>query len=276
MISPLKDYFKYSKAHFMPELPEVTYYKKYADATALHQEIVEVDPADSKIAQASKKEFEEALLHQKLEKSHRHGKYLMLTLSNGKILVFHFGMSGSFEYIKHDKLPKYAHFTLIFSDNSRLCFTCPRKLGKVYLSESLEAFKKEHKLGVDAMDLDLKTFQKLLFNKRGSIKGALLDQHLIAGIGNMYADEILFQTKIHPNAGINQLSEAEIKALYKNVHPVLKTVIKSQTEESALPENYLTPHRKSGADCPNGNSKIKKIKVAGRSTYFCPECQREK
>lgn len=264
------------KVHFMPELPEVTYYKKYVDATALHQEIVEVQVTDSKIAQASPKEFKDTLLHQKLEKSHRHGKYLMLTLSNEKILVFHFGMSGGFEYLKHDELPKYAYFTLVFNDNARLCFTCPRKFGKVYLAESLEAFKKEHKLGIDAMDLDLKTFQNLLFGKRGSIKGALLDQHLIAGIGNMYADEMLFQTKIHPNTGINELSEEEIKALYKNVHPILKTVIKSQSEESPLPENYLTPHRKPNADCPNGNGKIKKIKVAGRSTYFCPQCQKEK
>lgn len=260
----------------MPELPEVTYYKKYVDATALHQEIVVVQAADPKIAQASQKEFEDVLLNQKLEKSHRHGKYLMLTLSNEKILVFHFGMTGSFEYLKHDELPKYAYFNLIFSDGSRLCFTCSRKLGKVFLAESLEAFKKEHKLGIDAMNLDLKTFQKLLSGRRGSIKGALLDQHLIAGIGNMYADEMLFQTKIYPNTGIDQLSEKGIKALYKNVHPVLKTVIKSQTEESPLPKNYLTPHRKPNADCPNGNGKIKKIKVAGRSTYFCPECQEEK
>ncbi|HEA31156.1 MAG TPA: formamidopyrimidine-DNA glycosylase [Leeuwenhoekiella sp.] len=260
----------------MPELPEVTYYKKYVDATALHQEIVDIQVPDSKIAQASKKEFEEALLHQKFEKSDRHGKYVMLTLSNDKVLVFHFGMTGSFEYLKHDKIPKYAYFTVVFSDNGRLCFTCPRKFGKVYLAESLGAFKKEHKLGIDAMDLDLETFQKLLSPKRGSIKGALLDQHLIAGIGNMYADEMLFQTKIHPNTPVNHLSEVTLKALFKNVHPVLETVIKSQTEEDPLPNTYLTPHRHPGADCPNGNGKIKKMKVAGRSTYFCPECQEEK
>ncbi|WP_031427259.1 Fpg/Nei family DNA glycosylase [Flavimarina sp. Hel_I_48] len=260
----------------MPELPEVTYYKKYVDATALHQEIVAVHVDDPKIAQASEKDFKEALLQQKLEKSLRHGKYVLLTLSNNKILIFHFGMSGSFEYLKHDELPKYAYFTLIFSDNSRLCFTCPRKFGKVFLAESIEAFKKEHNLGIDAMDLDFNTFKNLLSGKKGSIKGALLDQHLIAGIGNMYADEMLFQTKIHPKTSIDKLSESTIKALFKSMHPVLKTVINSQSQDEPLPKDYLTPHRKPDAPCPNGNGKVEKIKVSGRSTYFCPECQKEK
>ncbi|MGB3775617.1 MAG: DNA-formamidopyrimidine glycosylase family protein [Leeuwenhoekiella sp.] len=271
MIFNLSNFKK--KNLFMPELPEVTYFKKYVDSTALHQEITAVQVNDSKIAQASLKDFEDALLNQKLEESHRHGKYIFLTLSNGKTLVFHFGMTGSFEYLKHDELPKYSYFVLIFNDNSRLCFTCPRKFGKIYLSDSFEDFKKQHKLGIDAIDLDLKTFQSLLSNKRGSIKGALLDQHVIAGIGNMYADEILFQTKIHPEKAVNELSEDSIKKIFDNIHPVLNDVIKSQSNDEPLPKEYLTPHRKSGANCPNENGKIEKIKVSGRSTYFCAQCQ---
>ena len=259
----------------MPELPEVTYFKKYIDATALHQQIASVSVSDDKIAEASQKKFSDALSHQEFKQSHRHGKYVMLTLTNDKLLVFHFGMTGKFEYLKHDNIPNYAYFIIVFTNGSRLCFTCPRKLGKVYLAESLEAFIKEHKLGIDAMDLDLETFQKLLSGKRGTIKGALFDQHLIAGIGNMYADEMLFQSKIHPKTSIDKLTAEKIEGLYNNIHPVLKTVIKSQTEETPLPENYLTPHRRSGASCPNGNGSIKKIKVSGRSTYFCPSCQVE-
>lgn len=259
----------------MPELPEVSYYKKYVDATALHQTIKEIKIEDTYILEASEKELKDTLIGQKLESSTRHGKFIFMELTSGKSLMFHFGMTGHFEYLKHEELPKYAYFSLIFEDNARLCFVCPRKLARVYLAKDHSTFIENQNLGVDALDLDLETFRKLLSGKRGSIKGALLDQHLIAGLGNMYADEVLFQTHIHPNSKINTLKQVDIEKIFHEIKPVLEAVIKAQSEDKSLPENYLTPHRGKGKKCPTCNTNLEKMQVAGRSTYYCPKEQTE-
>ena len=260
----------------MPELPEVAYQKKYVDATALHKEVVKIDFGAKKLFQSPQKEFEDALLKEKISETRQVGKYLFLKMTSEKQLVLHFGMSGRMEYYQHDEVPKHSQLTLIFKDGSRLSFVCPRKFGKIYLAEGVEDFREEKSLGKDALEVKEEEFMELLQDKKGSIKSALTDQHVIAGIGNLYADEILFQCKIHPKSSTAKLSEKEKKSLFKEMGNILKRVIKSKTEDSKLPESYLTRHRKEGADCPDCKGKVEMIKISGRSTYFCPECQQEK
>lgn len=255
----------------MPELPEVTYSKNYADATILHKEITALTFSASKIFQAPEKDFKDALVHQEFTGTTRHGKYLFLETSGGKCLVLHFGMTGDLEYSHQGDAPEYAYFTITFSDNSRLFFICPRKFAKVFLADSIDQFKEEHSLGPDALDMPLEEFQKMLDGKRGSIKGALMNQKYIAGLGNLYSDEVLFQSGIHPTTKPVDLSEKEVKTIYKNISVVLDTVIKSKIYDTSLPSGYLTAHRKEGADCPKGKGKVKMMKVAGRSSYFCEE-----
>ncbi|MDT0645558.1 DNA-formamidopyrimidine glycosylase family protein [Zunongwangia sp. F260] len=260
----------------MPELPEVAYQKKYVDATALHKEVVKIDFGAKKLFQSSQKEFEDAILNEKISGTQQLGKYLLLKITSEKELVLHFGMSGKMEFYQHDEVPKHAQLTLFFEDDSRLSFVCPRKFGKIYLAEGIEDFQKKHSLGNHALDVKEEEFMELLQDKKGSIKSALTDQHLIAGIGNLYADEILFQCKIHPKTSTAKLSEKEKKSLFEKMGKILKKVIKSKTEGSKLPESYLTRHRKEGADCPDCKGKVEMIKISGRSTYFCPDCQVEK
>ncbi|WP_373057316.1 Fpg/Nei family DNA glycosylase [Zunongwangia sp. H14] len=260
----------------MPELPEVAYQKKYVDATALHKKIVKVETGVAKLFQSPQKDFKKALENQKFEETTQLGKYLFLKISSGQQLVLHFGMTGKMEYYQHDEVPKHAQLTTIFDDDSRLSFVCPRKFGKIYMADGVEDFQKKHSLGNHALDIEEKEFLELLQEKKGSIKGALTDQHVIAGIGNLYADEMLYQCGIHPKSKTENLSEKDKKCLFKEMDKVLKRVIKSKTEDSRLPESYLTRHRKEGADCPNCKGKVKMIKVSGRSTYLCPNCQKEK
>lgn len=260
----------------MPELPEIAQYKKYADATCLHQEISKVEFKDKKLLQSPAKDFEKELQNNEFTGTTRIGKYLFLETKKGKDLVLHFGMTGKLEYYKHEEHPKYSQMILTFKNSYHLAFDCRRKLGKIFLTESVDEFRKEHELGEDALDLDEKTFLEMMEKKKGSIKTALTDQHFISGIGNVYADEMLYQCKIHPKTKVEKLSEKEKKEVFKQMGKVLKEAIENEGGRKDFPSDYLTPHRKEGEDCPKCSGKIEMIKVSGRSTYFCPKCQKEK
>jgi len=259
----------------MPELPEVAYQKKYADATILHKKIVKVETGDKKIYQSAKSEFEERLQDNQFTGSERLGKYLFLNLKNNGVLVVHFGMTGKLEYYQHEVVPKYSQLTLTFQDHSRVSFTCPRKFGKLYLAESLTEFQKANRLGFDALAIKQDEFLKIIEKKTGTVKGLLMNQKLIAGIGNLYADEVLFQAKIHPKSKVDQLSEKERKSIFKEIKKVLEVVKQARVEGVELPKTYLTTARKKAADCPRNNGKVEQTKVTGRTTYFCPTCQEE-
>ena len=123
----------------------------------------------------------------------------------------------------------------------------------------------------------LEAFRKILSGSRASIKGALMNQSLIAGLGNVYTDEILFQAGIHPKTKANELEEGDVKRLYRKMRKeVLPTVIDRRADPARFPEEYLTPCRKKGANCPRCGSELKQIKVSGRTAYLCPECQQSR
>jgi len=259
----------------MPELPEINIMGRYLESTSLNKKIVGMEILQTALLQAPKKDFE--FLRGKTFKEVRQlGKYLFLKVEEQRWLGFHFGMTGKFESYKNQDPPKYTHLIFTFEDDSHLAFVCRRKLGKIYLTSGVEDFQRKHSLGKHALELKLKEFQEILKDKKGMIKAVLTDQHEISGIGNVYADEMLYQCNIHPKSGTNSLTEEEIKDLYSKMVEVLKTVIKSDGERSELPSDYLVPHRKDGADCPKCDGKVVKTKVSGRSTYFCPSCQKEK
>lgn len=259
----------------MPELPEIAQTKKFLDATVLQKEIKEVDFPQKKLLQAPEAAFRKTLLNHKITETMQLGKYLFLKADSGKSLVFHFGMTGKLEVYQHNEHPKYAHMVISFADSSHLTFVCRRKLGKIYLAEGVSEFREEFSLGKDAMELDASEFAELLREKRGAVKTALTDQHFISGIGNVYADEILYQCRIHPKSKIEKLAQDEKKQLYEKMQSVLGVAIENEGKRKELPDEYLTPHRKEGAECPACSGKIEMIKVSGRSTYFCPACQKE-
>lgn len=260
----------------MPELPEIALFKKYVDATSLHKKITGLSVPDASLLQSPKKDFEKALVGKDFEESARIGKYLFLSSSGKVVLVIHFGMTGELVYYKNQDPPKYSKLIFHFDNGYQLAYTCRRKLGKIFLAESISEFAEKHELGKDALDLNEEDFLNLLEERSGSIKGALTDQSLIAGIGNVYSDEMLYQCKIHPKTKTGKLSDPEKKQLFKEMKKVLKMAIDKGGERSEFPKDYLISHRKEGEECPKCSGKIEMIKVSGRSTYFCPKCQKEK
>lgn len=259
----------------MPELPDVEIFKRYLDATALHQKIKQVDFGDESLFQAPLNNFEEALQGKELTETTRKGKYLFVKIKSEKWLVLHFGMTGYLKYYKDQDKPAHTQMLLSFSNGFQLAYICVRKLGKVFLTQDLDEFYKKHDLGEDALDFTKKDFDHFLESKTGSIKGALMDQSAIAGIGNIYADEILFQSKIHPKTKVENITGQKRQLLYDKMKSVLKMAIVKGADISELPKDYLISHREEGSSCPICKGKIKKIKVNGRSTYFCPQCQKE-
>lgn len=124
--------------------------------------------------------------------------------------------------------------------------------------------------------LDLNSFQKILSRSRGAIKGALMNQEMIAGVGNIYADEILFQAGVHPETKVNALNEEIVAGVYKAMREdVLPTAVDRRADPSRLPGSYLIPRREKGARCPKCNSSLQQIKISQRTTYLCPVCQRK-
>lgn len=259
----------------MPELPEIYILGKYLKATSLNKKVTALDFVQTGLLRAPKKDFEK-IKGKTFKEVQQLGKYLFLKVEQDLWLGFHFGMTGKLEYYRKQDPPKYTHVVFTFENDSHLAFVCRRKLGKIYLTSGVKDFQLEHSLGKHALDLDLKEFLEILEDKRGMIKAVLTDQHELSGIGNVYADEVLYQCKIHPKTSTDKLTDAEKRDIHLEIGQVLRAVIKLDGERLELPSNYLVPNRKEGADCPNCEGKVEKTTVSGRSTYFCPSCQQEK
>lgn len=261
----------------MPELPDVDVYRQYLNSTALHQRIEEVSVAGPEILNGtSPQNLGRSVKGKAFGSSRRHGKYLFVDIEDGDWLLMHFGMTGYLKYYKHnDKIPDYTQALFSFENGYHLAYVAPRKLGRIAVVASPEEFLSKQKLGPDALALTEKEFIEMASGYNGSIKSMLMKQQLIAGIGNIYSDEILFQAKLHPTRAVNQLNETSLKQLYRAIQSVLQTAIKAHAEPDEMPSSFLLPHRAKGERCPRCNSQVEKFQVSGRTSWFCPRCQEE-
>ena len=261
----------------MPELPDVEARKRYVDATALHERISGFELSAPKLLEGiSPTRFSRSLANRTLEETSRHGKYLFIRLDSGKYLILHFGMTGDLSYFKDEEdTPEYSCLKLDFANGYHLAYTAPRKLGRLGLTESLQNFLEAKSLGPDALSISRDEFEELFTKGSGSVKSVFMNQKNIAGAGNIYTDEILFQAKIHPKTDKKSLSSEEINLLYDTMKDVLTTSIEKNAEVPRLPEGYLIPHRDEEDSCPRCGGPVKRTEVGGRGTYFCPRCQKE-
>ncbi|MDN3724211.1 DNA-formamidopyrimidine glycosylase family protein [Aequorivita sp. SDUM287046] len=258
----------------MPELPEIAHAKKFADKALLNKKVRKISFGAAKPLQAAQKKFKEIFEDQTFTETQQLGKYLFAKSDSNKWLVLHFGMSGKLDFSAQPKLPKHAIITFHFKDDTHFSFVCPRKFGKVWIADSVEKFQKEHELGPDALSISKKEFLDLMEKQSAGVKSVLMDQHKIAGIGNVYTDEILFQSHIHPKKKVSNLSKTELNSIHRNITKVLKKATQLIDEGEKSPDNWLKSHRDEGDACPNCKGKIKMIKIGGRSTYFCEGCQK--
>jgi len=259
----------------MPELPDVETLRRYLDSTSLHRRIQSADARDARVVKGvSLKRLESTLRGREFESTHRHGKFLFVTLDRGPLLVLHFGMTGELAYFKHDQgEPAHTRLRIRFANGYRLAYVNRRRLGRVSLAENIEEFIRDEGLGPDALSVERDAFEDMLKGGRGKIKSALMNQNGVAGIGNVYADEILFQASVRPGKRLEKLTGKARRELFRAMRRVLKVAIRHRGHREEFPKTYLSDHREAGAECPKCGGRIRKGTINGRSTYYCPQCQ---
>ena len=260
----------------MPELPEVETFKRSLDSTSLRQRITNVEVGDAYVLKrVSARELARRLKGRRFENSYRHGKHLFVRASDKLWLRLHFGMTGSLEYLKHDDVPsKTARVIFRFANNCRLAFDDQRKFGEIELIKDLDEFLQTRGLGPDARQISFSQFKAILGKHRSAVKAILLNQRLIAGIGNLYADEILFRTRIHPATLAARLSDKDLRRLLRATRCVLEKAIALKTDFNRLPTSWLLTHRGKHGKCPRCGRALKSATIGGRTSWFCAHCQK--
>lgn len=273
----------------MPELPEVETVRKTLIKNILNKKIVQVHVLyPNMIVEPLLEEFKKNIINQTIIDIKRKGKWLIFEL-NDYYLLSHLRMEGRY-YLKNinDDIDKHEHVNFIFDDDTCLRYKDTRKFGRMYLYKKEEAFNKKplNELGLEPWDenLNINYLKNHYKNKKLPIKTILLDQSIITGIGNIYADEILFLSKINPLKRCCDLNNKELKNIIINTQNILSKAIMDggttiRTYESSegvhgrFQQNLLV-HNKDDETCHACNTKIVKIKVNGRGTYYCPKCQK--
>jgi formamidopyrimidine-DNA glycosylase len=260
----------------MPELPDVETFKRYLDATSLHQRISGVDVQDAYVLKGvSPPELARQLKGRRFQSSRRHGKHLFVRSDGDLWLRIHFGMTGLLQYIKgNEQAPQHTRVLFVFANACCLAFEDQRKFGEIELIEDVNEFLGKRALGPDVLDISFSQFRDIFGKHHGAVKAILLNQKLMAGIGNIYADEILFRTRIHPATQISALKDNTIARLHRATRYVLKKAIAAKADADLMPNSWLLPHRGKGGKCPRCGRELKSATIAGRTAWFCAHCQK--
>ena len=274
----------------MPELPEVETVRRGLEKLILGKKISTIDIRYPKMIKTDLDEFRRELPGQVIQKMGRRGKYLLFYLSD-KVLISHLRMEGKYFYYP-DQVPerKHAHVLIHFEDGGTLVYEDVRKFGTMELlaPELLEAYFISKKLGPEptVKDFDLGSFKLALKKSKKPIKSHLLDQTLVAGLGNIYVDEVLWRAKVHPSRTSNSLTAQEARKVHDETINVLGqavekggSTIRTYTNafgEDGTMQEFHQVYDKTGQACSRCGAIIEKIQLGGRGTHFCPKCQRRK
>jgi formamidopyrimidine-DNA glycosylase len=263
----------------MPELPEVESFTRYFARHALDQKITRVEVRDVRILGEIRTEtFQRRLKGRTFVRVRRHGKHLFAETSAKETwLHLHFGMSGDLAYYRDRKdEPRFARIVFHFEGGAKLAFEDMRLFGVAEIVSSPEAFVADRGLGPDPIDpaFTFKEFEQLLEGRRGAIKSLLMSQEMIAGLGNLWVDETLYMTSIHPRRAIDRLTKSEKRAIYDAMRRLLKDVIARHERGAAVPGTWLYHLRDTDARCARCGGTIRRMVVFGRTTYFCAKHQR--
>jgi formamidopyrimidine-DNA glycosylase len=277
----------------VPELPEVETIRRDIDKEFVNKRIkkVEVTGVRSVRRHLNPADFVAKAEGRTVVGTRRRGKYLLLKLDSGDVLVVHLGMSGQLlRADPKDPVGKHTHVVLWFGAGPQLRFVDPRTFGELFVTapEHLEAEVPElAHLGFDPIDDQMAwtRFGDILAARKTKLKQLLMDQRFVAGIGNMYADEILFTAGLRYDRNSAALTPQEIRRLYRAIVETLQEAIKHRGSSLADEQyrdlfgdvgDYQRLHNvydREGEACPRCRSVITRVKASGRSTFFCPQCQ---
>ena len=271
----------------MPELPEVETIRNELSPLITRHRIIGLNLFwQDAVREPSVWEFRQRIIGKMIKGIHRRGKYFLFQLSGDETLIIHLKMTGVLLAQPTPTTPK-KHTTAIFQLDGGvdLYFIDQRKFGSIWLVKDVNTVI--GKLGPEPLDASFvpAVLRKLSVKRRIPIKTLLCDQHAIAGIGNMYADEALFSARIHPLKKANTLTDSEIDRLHAAIKEVLERGIQNKgasTDTYRRPDGntgnahteFNVAHRYEEA-CPVCGSPISRIRLGGRGTYFCPDCQRD-
>lgn len=258
----------------MPELPDVEHFRRFfrAHATGKTVRVVVADPTI--LRNVTPAVLEEALRGRRFDEPDRHGKWL-LAWTDGPALLLHFGMTGDLVWSEDEpERHRWDRLILVLDDGNELRYRNMRKLGGVWLAhDRSEVDAIVGRLGPDALEVDRKRFLELLAGRRGGVKAALMDQRFLAGVGNIIADEVLWQAGIDPRRTIASLSEEDRRRLFAKMRTILREAVEGY-DFIPRKRSWLSSVRgRPGATCPRCGGPLERTVVAGRTTYFCPRCQ---
>ena len=272
----------------MPEMPEVETVRRTLLPLIKGKTIKEVTVWYPKIITGDAKEFKQQLVGKKITTIDRYAKYLLIRLSGNLTVVSHLRMEGKYRLVKiNTKKDKHDHVQIVFSDNSALRYNDVRKFGRMQL---IKTGTEKEKTGISKLGAEpnsaaftVSYLQNGLARKKKNIKNTLLDQSVVAGLGNIYVDEVLWETKIHPLSQANTIPAEKVAQLHDNINSLIELAI---AERGTTIHTYLDANGKTGGfqkmlqvyghkgePCVRCGTPLEKIKVNGRGTTFCPECQ---
>jgi formamidopyrimidine-DNA glycosylase len=246
----------------MPELPEAERARRTLES-ALGRRIVAVDDRDSYVCRPhSPGELASALTCHTLATAHRRGKFMWLETDDGPALGLHLGMAGRI-MVDPDDTTRWDRFTLEFEDGGKLVLRDKRRLGRAVLNPDFSH------VGPDAAEVGREDFRRRIGAGRAPVKARLLDQHAISGIGNLLADQILWQARISPLRSTAALSTEDLDRLRREVRAAVRSAIR---KGGAHTGNFIQARRRDGV-CPRDRHRLERATVGGRTTYWCPACQ---
>jgi formamidopyrimidine-DNA glycosylase len=278
----------------MPELPEVEVIRRDLEREVVGKKIkaVDVNRLRSIRRHKSSKEFATALVGAKIRSVGRRGKYLVMRLDGDRALVVHLGMSGQLLRVKNARtaMPKHTHVVLTFTEGGQLRFVDPRTFGEMFVTtvdELEEQVSELAHLGVDPLEsaMSWEALGRVILQKRVKLKTLLMDQKFVAGIGNIYSDEILFNAGLRWDRTSDTLSDQEIRRLSRAIIETLQDAVKyrgsSLADEQYVdlfgqPGGFQSHHNvydREGKLCPRCRHPVVRARYSNRSTFFCAACQ---
>jgi formamidopyrimidine-DNA glycosylase len=278
------------------ELPEVEVMRRDLEKDVVGRKIASAEVRASRNAMrvirrhGKRKEFTDRLVGRKITKVERRGKYILLHLDNHDVLVVHFGMSGQFvRGNKRQALPQHTHVVLTFQQGGDLRFVDPRTFGEMFVAtgDELGKVKELQHIAIDPLDhvFTWQTFGGLMAQRASKLKPLLLDQKFISGLGNIYSDEVLFAAGLRHDRMSDSLSSQEVRRLYRALQEVLQDAIRyrgTTLDDEAYADLFGKPgefqgelkvYGRLGQPCRRCRTLIQAVKISGRNSYFCPQCQ---
>jgi formamidopyrimidine-DNA glycosylase len=248
----------------MPELPEAERARQTLE-TILGRRIARVDDRDSYVCRPhAPGEIGDALVGHELVSAHRRGKFLWLETADGPTLGLHLGMAGHIVVDGPGDVPRWDRFSIEFADGTRFALRDKRRLSRAVLNPDFSH------VGPDAADVSRDEFRRLIGAGDTAVKARLLNQRAISGVGNLLADQILWQARIAPGRSVAQLSTEDLDRLRRELRAAVRSAIR---KGGAHTGSFVSARGREGR-CPRDGHELERATIGGRTTYWCPVCQR--